>query len=580
MSGIRDRPVRRVVSHHDAREILEIHLMDDAGVRRDDAEVAEGVLAPAQKRVALLVARELELGVQLEGVRLAEVVDLHRVIDDQFDRLQRVDLVRVAAEPRDAVAHRRQVDDRRDAGEVLEQHACRRERDLLLRRALHVPARQRFDVGRLHEPAVLVAQQVLEQDLQRERQAARSQGTRPRCSAGRLKIWYGAAAHRECGAGAEAVHGRHGGRSFGEKLIVPTPVLPGFAVCGRRAHHARSHIDRRQRVVYRMTAGMSTDPDPPNAARSNSSGAPSIALEWLNIEFASRCNLRCKWCSLDFDKPAANMDEALLAKALDELLSTNFTIGEIALHNGGETLMHPHLAAMLDVIASRRAGRASFPLVSLLTNGVLLNEAKAITILASGAIDLLRVSVDGGTVAAFEEIRRPAKWSRVRENVHRFVATNDAAPRRIKTGAICVVPPEQPLTVDWMEEEFRDVLTAVDSYELRYPHKWDGSKDLGLASKPAPAPAIPLQLVGIGRSLLRRARNAIERRPAPVHPVCKFLLGEMVLLPDGRVTVCCADLNARGVIGNFAADSLRDIYNSEAARVDDRRLQARRQSDG
>ena len=87
--------------------------MDDAGVGRDDAEVAEGVLAPAQERVALLVARELELGVQLKRVRLAEVVDLHRVIDDELDRLQRVDLVRVAAEPDDAVAHGGEIDDRR-----------------------------------------------------------------------------------------------------------------------------------------------------------------------------------------------------------------------------------------------------------------------------------------------------------------------------------------------------------------------------------------------------------------------------------------------------------------------------------
>ena len=38
-------------------------------------------------------------------------------------------------------------------------------------RALDVPPRERLDVGRLHEAAVLVAQQVLEQNLQRERQA-------------------------------------------------------------------------------------------------------------------------------------------------------------------------------------------------------------------------------------------------------------------------------------------------------------------------------------------------------------------------------------------------------------------------
>jgi len=209
--------------------------------------------------------------------------------------------------------------------------------------------------------------------------------------------------------------------------------------------------------------------------------------------------------------------------------------------------------------------------VTLLTNGVLLNEAKSNSILSSGAIDLLRVSVDGGTVAAFEEIRTPAKWSRVRDNVFSFVKLNNAAARRIKTGVICVVPPDQPLSLDWMEEEFRDVLLAVDAYELRYPHNWDGSKELGLTPEPEPAPALPVQLYGMGRSLLRQARNVIAPGPPPAdRPVCKFLLRELVLLPDGRVTVCCADLNARGVIGNLAESSLRDVFNSEgrAAMID------------
>jgi radical SAM protein with 4Fe4S-binding SPASM domain len=305
-----------------------------------------------------------------------------------------------------------------------------------------------------------------------------------------------------------------------------------------------------------MTTSMSTDTRP---------AAAPITLDWLNIEFASRCNLRCKWCTLDFDKPSVNMDEALLAQTLDELFTApGFTVGEIALHNGGETLMHPRLRPMLDVIAAKRAGRTAVPVFTLLTNGVLLNDAKSKTILESGAIDLLRVSVDGGSVAAFEEIRTPAKWARVRENVLHFVELNNQAARRIKTGVICVVAPEQPLTIDWMEEEFREVLLAVDSYELRHPHNWDGSKDLGLTPEPEPAPAVPLQLYGLGRSLLRQVRNAItDRPPAPTHRVCKFLLSELVVLPDGRVTVCCADLNARGVIGSLHEQSLREIYESE-----------------
>src|SRR6185295_11035935 len=56
------------------------------------------------------------------------------------------------------------------AGEVLQQDARRRERNLFLRAALHVPPRQRLDIPALDEPAILVAQQILEQNLQRVRQ--------------------------------------------------------------------------------------------------------------------------------------------------------------------------------------------------------------------------------------------------------------------------------------------------------------------------------------------------------------------------------------------------------------------------
>jgi hypothetical protein len=78
------------------------------------------------------------------------------VIDHQFDRLERVDAVRIAAEALDAVAHRREIHDRGDAGEVLEQHARRCERDLALGAALQIPLRERLDVRRLDEAAIFI----------------------------------------------------------------------------------------------------------------------------------------------------------------------------------------------------------------------------------------------------------------------------------------------------------------------------------------------------------------------------------------------------------------------------------------
>ena len=80
-------------------------------------------------------------------------------------------LLRVAAERLHRVAHGGEVDDGRHAGEVLHQHARRAEGDLVLGLALVVePGGDRLDVVLGDGAAVLVAQQVLEQHLHRERQ--------------------------------------------------------------------------------------------------------------------------------------------------------------------------------------------------------------------------------------------------------------------------------------------------------------------------------------------------------------------------------------------------------------------------
>ena len=152
-------------------EVLEVHLMADARSRRDDAEVLEGVLTPAKEDVALHVALELEVGVDEERGVGTVLVHLNRVVDDEVDRLEWVDQLRVAAELREGIAHGGEVDDGGYAGEVLQQDARGPEGNLLLHLCLDVPGRHGFNVGLLDEGAVLVAEQVLEENLEAEWQA-------------------------------------------------------------------------------------------------------------------------------------------------------------------------------------------------------------------------------------------------------------------------------------------------------------------------------------------------------------------------------------------------------------------------
>jgi hypothetical protein len=88
---------RRRIGEHDPGEVLEVDLVHDPRVGGHDGEVGERALAPAQEGVALAVAFELPLGVHAKGLARAERVDLHRVVDHQLGRHERVDLGGVAA---------------------------------------------------------------------------------------------------------------------------------------------------------------------------------------------------------------------------------------------------------------------------------------------------------------------------------------------------------------------------------------------------------------------------------------------------------------------------------------------------
>ena len=158
------------IGHHRGQE-LEVDLVDDPGPGWHHAQVPERGLGPAEELVALAVPVVLALDVERERPRRTKPVDLDRMIDDQVGRDERVDLRRVATERGHGVAHDGQVDDCRDAGEVLEDHAGGHERDLGLGGDARAPGRQGLDVLGAHDAVSGVTEQVLEQDLDRDRRA-------------------------------------------------------------------------------------------------------------------------------------------------------------------------------------------------------------------------------------------------------------------------------------------------------------------------------------------------------------------------------------------------------------------------
>jgi hypothetical protein len=110
-----------------AREIFEVYLMDYSRIRWDYPEIAELILPPAKESVAFLVALQFHKDIRLEGVGSSESVHLHRMVDHEIDRQERVDPVWVAAHPDHGISHDRQIHYARNARKILEQNPRRHE---------------------------------------------------------------------------------------------------------------------------------------------------------------------------------------------------------------------------------------------------------------------------------------------------------------------------------------------------------------------------------------------------------------------------------------------------------------------
>ena len=84
--GVGDPSAVLLDIEHDSTQVLEVDLVDDAGVGGNNRKIIESLLAPFQERVALHIALEFDLRIEVKRIRGAVVIDLYRVVDNQLCR--------------------------------------------------------------------------------------------------------------------------------------------------------------------------------------------------------------------------------------------------------------------------------------------------------------------------------------------------------------------------------------------------------------------------------------------------------------------------------------------------------------
>lgn len=258
----------------------------------------------------------------------------------------------------------------------------------------------------------------------------------------------------------------------------------------------------------------------------------------INLEMCSSCNLRCKFCALDHAKPKVSMSKEVLDSLFDNLLNdSRFSrVRTINLYNGGETLMHPKRLEIFQRIkyyqSLFKALDKPFPKVTMLTNGMLLRSTLAEQILQLKVLDEVGFSLDGGSPETFEDLRVNAKWEKFATNVKEFIRLKKQLHPQCKTYGISIVIQPNPLNDSWMHPEFKEITQLLDSVEYRRLHDWGGQVDIG-------------------------EKQEVNKKG------CEMLMNQMVILPNGDVSVCCNDLNSEGVVGNILNESLYDVYKGQ-----------------
>jgi len=133
-------------------------------------------------------------------------------------------------------------------------------------------------------------------------------------------------------------------------------------------------------------------------------GAGKGLLPWpsrLVVEVTTRCNLACPQCPKQCSE-GSEVDGDLAPGVFEALRPALPRLESLVLNGIGEPLLHPGLE---DLVAAARRDMPSAGLIGFQTNGVLLDPARARTLLEAG-LDRVAVSLDAIEEGLFAELRR------------------------------------------------------------------------------------------------------------------------------------------------------------------------------
>jgi radical SAM protein with 4Fe4S-binding SPASM domain len=236
-------------------------------------------------------------------------------------------------------------------------------------------------------------------------------------------------------------------------------------------------------------------------------------------------------------RPVGYIDMALFESIIEQ--AADLGPSEIRLFNYGEPMLHPDLPRMIQVCRDNEL-TARFQ-----TNGIKADPATIQQLLAAG-MDYIGISVNGLSPEEYAMIRPGYRFEQVLENIRtiRKTAIDSGHPLHIHINA-------QILRSD-LDERKAD----VEQFKRTWLHVADSLSISGLSLYDR------IAFVNHGR-VTESSLRELHRKPDE-DVQCNEPYDRLIVKWDGRVTVCCADYDAKMVVGDLNHDPLAQVWTGPA----------------
>jgi len=261
----------------------------------------------------------------------------------------------------------------------------------------------------------------------------------------------------------------------------------------------------------------------------------------LQIETTNVCMADCVFCPYGtMQRKKGTMALDLYKRLIDEA-ATIPQIERITLTGLGETLLDRHLVSR---IAYTRQVLGPTIGIDIYTNGNLLRPATTDALIDAG-LDVLYVSLNAATPEKRQEIMHLDDYAQVVGYVQYAV---QAFQRKAEAEG-------QPSLT---RERWRVIVKAIGSKDLmevgeheQFLHQWGGEWNKGGAAY--------LHLEGNWAGA-----TGMKMRTRP-KAACHRALTQIMVLWDGRVSLCCFDGEGQVILGDLNHQTIREVYNGQKA---------------